>query len=85
MDPERNLVAVPIMATAPLQLGERNVLFRMGPELFLTNAEHYTPFDISLDDKRFLMARRVRSATEPPSFLLVENWFTELKSKVATK
>jgi Tol biopolymer transport system component/tRNA A-37 threonylcarbamoyl transferase component Bud32 len=86
VDGARNMVAAPVLPGAAFQLGERRTLFRLGDDLFLTAQEHYTPFDITPDDKRFIMAREVRTATEAaPTFLLVENWFTELKSRMATK
>ncbi len=86
VDGDRNMVATAVTPGTPLQLGDRRVLFRMGYDLYLENPEHYTPFDISLDDQRFLMARQVQAAsTERPRFMLVNNWFTELQSKVTGK
>jgi hypothetical protein len=86
VDGARNMVATPVGAGAPLQLGDRRVLFRLDPDIYLNNPEHYTPFDISLDDRRFIMARQVRQESEPAqTFMLVENWFEELKSKVGNK
>ncbi len=86
VDGERNMVATPVGPGSPLQLGERRVLFRVGADLYLQNPEHYTPFDISLDDKRFLMARQVQAASaERPTFLIVDNWFEELKARMGAK
>jgi len=59
----------------------RDVLFRIGPE-YLTS-QNYTPWDISPDDKRFIMVRNraTPSADQVPSLMLVENWFEELKDR----
>ena len=49
----------------------------------MTQAENYTPFDISPDGQRFLMARRVVDATTVQVPLVVtENWFEELRARM---
>ncbi len=86
VDGARNMVATPVGTGTPLQLGERRVLFRLERDIYLNNLEHYTPFDISRDDRRFLMARQVRPESEPAqTYVLVENWFEELKAKVGAR
>jgi len=51
--------------------------------VYLGRPEHYATIDISRDDRRFLMARRVTEGqAAAPTFVLVENWFEELKAKV---
>ena len=86
VDGARNMVAAPLVPGASFQLGERRILFRLGDDLYLEAQEHYTPFDIAPDDRRFIMAREVRAGAEvAPTFLIVENWFTELTSKMAVK
>ena len=83
----RDMVAVPVtVAGASLQLGERKTLFRLRDEFYLTEQENYTPFDISPDGQRFLMARQVRAAERERSTLLfVDNWFEELRQKMNKK
>jgi serine/threonine-protein kinase len=83
VDGRRNMVAIPVAGGVSPGLGEPRTLFAMGADLYLGNPEHYTPFDISLDGQRFLMARQVRVATpgRAPPFVLVENWFEELKAR----
>jgi hypothetical protein len=83
LDGSRNMVAMPVLTGPSFQVGERRALFRLGADLYLTNPEHYTPFDISPDERRFLMARQVRSEEPAHGFLLVENWFEELKATMA--
>ena len=66
-----------------LREGDSAILFNLGDDLYLTGSEHYTPFDLSPDDKRFIMARVVRRAADRErTFVLVENWFEELGAKV---
>jgi hypothetical protein len=58
----------------------------MRPELYLAEAEQYTPFDISPDGQRFIMARRVSTIETPTSPLVVtEHWFEELKRLVGKR
>jgi eukaryotic-like serine/threonine-protein kinase len=82
VDAERNMVAAPVQGGAEFRLGARRTLFNLGDDLYLVSGEYYTPFDLSRDDQRFLMARALRRAENTRSFLLVENWFEELKAKV---
>jgi hypothetical protein len=83
VDADRHMMAVPVPAAGPSQMGTRTRLFRLGNDVFLNQNEWYTPFDISPDDKRFLMSRLVSaSAAEAATFLLVENWFEEIKAKL---
>jgi len=86
VDAARNMMLAPVPAAGPSQMGARVKLFTLGNDVFLNPNEWYTPFDISSDDKRFLMSRLVSAATtETPTFLLVENWFEEVKAKVGGK
>ncbi|HLG05346.1 MAG TPA: protein kinase [Gemmatimonadales bacterium] len=79
----REMVAVPVgPGTNTPQLGERRTLFRLREELYLSAAENYTPYDISPDGNRFIMARRVGSGSAVPNPLIVtEHWFRELREK----
>ena len=78
----REMVVTAVTPGPSLQLGERRVLFRLPDELLLT--EHYTPFDVAPDGRRFIMARRVRSeAAQAGPLIVVENWFEELKQRLA--
>jgi Tol biopolymer transport system component/tRNA A-37 threonylcarbamoyl transferase component Bud32 len=86
VDAERNMMVVAVPAAGPSQLGARTRLFKLGNGLFLSNAEWYTPFDVSPDDRRFIMTRQVTAGSEAQStFLLVENWFDEVTAKVGGK
>ncbi len=86
VDAGRNMMATPVIGGATFRAGAPSVLFRLDAGIFLTANEFYTPFDISPDDKRFIMARQVQGAqTEAARFILVENWFEELKAKVGAR
>jgi serine/threonine-protein kinase len=85
VDAARNMMVVPVPAAGPSQMGARVRLFALGDDVLLTPAEWYTPFDVSPDDRRFLMSRLVSApATRARSFQLVENWVAEVKAKVGT-
>jgi len=83
VDADRNMMMAPVPAAGPAQFGARVKLFKLGNDIFLNPQEYYTPFDISPDDRRFLMATQVNPADNPEStFILVDNWFAEVKAKV---
>ena len=80
------MVVVPLASGATPQLGEQKSLFRMRPELYLSTAEFYTPYDLSPDGQRFIMARRTTPGpSHVGSMVMVQNWFEELKTKVGRK
>ena len=86
VDAARNMMMVPIPVAGPSQMGARVKLFTLGNDVLPNPDEWYTPFDVSPDDRRFLMSRLVSApATQVRSFLLVENWFEEVKAKVGSK
>ena len=86
VDADRSMMMAPVPATGPAQLGARVKLFKLDHDIFLNPQEYYTPFNISLDDRRFLMAQQVNPAENAEStFVLVENWFEEVKAKVGAK
>ncbi len=81
----REMVAVTVGSGPSLSLGPPRTLFRMRDELYLEEAENYTPFDISPDGTRFIMARRVRPTDDRLApMIVVDNWFAELKQKMVT-
>ena len=86
VDSARNMMMAPIPVAGPSQMGARIKLFTLGNDVLLNPDEWYTPFDISPDDRQFLMSRLVSApATQVRSFVLVENWFEEVKAKVGSK
>jgi hypothetical protein len=87
VDGNRNMVATQVAAGSSLQLGEQKTLFPLDPGLYLGSPSHYTPFDITADDRRFIMARQVQATTpgRPGSIVLIENWFEELKARTGSR
>lgn len=82
----REMVAAPIGPGVQPQIGARKTLFKLRDEIYLANQENYTPFDISPDGQRFIMARAVKSTTAKFAPLVVtENWFEELRRRVAKR
>lgn len=80
------MVAVPVTGAASITLGAPRTLFVLQARMTLVPDEHYTPFDISADDRRFIMARQVEaSSSEQLTVLLVENWLAEVKEKLTKK
>jgi serine/threonine-protein kinase len=79
----REMVVAAVTPGPSLQVGERRVLFRLRDELYVVDGQRYTPFDIAPDGRQFIMARRVRSeAGQVAPFVVVTNWFEELKQKM---
>lgn len=80
MDGARNMTAVTV-GSGPT-FGDRRILFRVREDLYGSDLDYYTPWDITRDDRQFVMARRVRvrQAQEAP-LIVVENWLTELREK----
>jgi eukaryotic-like serine/threonine-protein kinase len=77
----RDMISVPVGAGSTPALGGRELLFRLRSDLYLTDLERYTPFDISPDGRRFIMARRVQvEARHFAPLIVTENWFPELRA-----
>ncbi|MHB1095943.1 MAG: hypothetical protein ACYC3F_07195 [Gemmatimonadaceae bacterium] len=82
----REIVVVSIAPGAAFTAGEPKTLFKLPAEYYLDDPNNYTPFDISPDGQRFLMARLVQATDARNAPLVVtENWFTELKRIVSRR
>lgn len=80
MTGSRDLVVTPI-SPGPT-IGDRKVLFRVREDLYGSDLDYYTPWDITPDGRAFVMARRVRvQAGQEAPLIVVENWFEELRQK----
>jgi serine/threonine-protein kinase len=83
VDVQRRMTVVAFTAGAEPRLGERRVLFTFPESLYLWQNDYYTPFDISPDGQRFIMARQVQAAgVRQEPLVVVENWFTELHQRL---
>ena len=78
-------IAVPVEAGPSLKLGNPEVLFRQAYISTWRFATLYTPWDISPNDKRFLMIKpEFPEGDDAYKINIVLNWFEELKQKVPT-
>ncbi|MDH4131617.1 MAG: hypothetical protein OEV95_07395, partial [Gemmatimonadota bacterium] len=80
----RQMMAAQVRTSPKFEVTERRTLFPVPPNQYLL-PNNYTMYDISPDDRRFLLMRRAGSGDETPqtALILVENWFEELKAKMA--
>jgi serine/threonine protein kinase len=76
VDGTGNLMTVDVKANPTLSFGRPVALFNVAG--FATDFE--TNFTLSPDDRRFLMIRQVTNSN-PDKLIVVENWFSELKTK----
>jgi serine/threonine-protein kinase len=81
VDAARRMTAASVAGGSEPRFGERRALFTLSPDDYLDDNTYYAPFDVG-PDGRFIMARRVRSETEAPPLIVVENWFTELRRQL---
>jgi serine/threonine-protein kinase len=86
LDGARGMVVVPVAPGGKLELGTRRTLFRLDEDIYPEARDYYTPYDISPDGSRFIMARRARdrNVAELPLDVTL-NWFDELRQKVEQK
>jgi Tol biopolymer transport system component len=76
LDGSFNLVSVPVNTRPTFSAGTPRTLF--SGQQYLHNANHQQ-YDVSPDDKRFLMIRPVNGQASA-GLIFVENWFEELKA-----
>ncbi len=73
------MVAVEVLESAPFATGEQHVLFSAQPyrgEVF------HQMYDVTPDDRRFVMIRIEETGDSDIELIVVENFFEELKAKV---
>ncbi len=75
----RELVAVRIGTEAGVVVLDRSVLFDIGPEFLIEWVDQYAMYDVMPDDQAFLLMRRAE--TIEPEFIIVPNWFGELRGQ----
>jgi serine/threonine-protein kinase len=75
------MMAVPVTTTPTFAAGEAKRLFGGVGSQFIRSAG--VPYwDVSPDDRRFLMARVGTSAGSPNQIVVVDNWFEELRARL---
>jgi serine/threonine-protein kinase len=78
------VMSLPVTATSTLSFGKPDKLFE-GPYFFGVGSRTY---DASADGQRFLMVKPNSATVDPPrpaGFVVVLNWFEELRRRVATE
>ncbi len=80
VDAQRRMTSMAFAPGPTPMLGERRVLFTLTANLYLSENDYYTPYDISSDGRRFIMARQAQAKGVPP-LMVVENWTTELRAR----
>ena len=85
LDLANQMVAAHVSASPSFSVAERRTLFKLGPEYVFSS--NYTPFDVSPDDRRFLMVRDrgISGTGQAAPLVLIENWLEELKAKLQPK
>jgi serine/threonine-protein kinase len=82
---DRNMMAAKVSPGVAPDFAAPVILFHVPDELLGVEALYYTPWDVAADG-RFIMARMVSGDPGQLGALVVtENWFEELKSKVAAR
>jgi hypothetical protein len=82
----REMMVATVANGATPELGPRQRLFRLAPDIYLTELERYTPFDITRDGQRFIMARQLpRDPRDIAPLTVTENWFDELQRILARR
>ena len=83
VDAEGGLVAAEVEADSVFRVLRSETLFTLGSELLVGGGRDY--HDIGPDDERFLMVRLSSGSSGDSDagtrFILVENWFTELRER----
>ena len=84
VDAGEGLVAAEVEADSVFRVLRRETLFLASNYLLFSGVNLH---DIGPDDERFLMLRRVEAGSDSSGdtrFILVENWFTELRERVGS-
>jgi hypothetical protein len=78
--------------SVPIAPTRRGAAFAYGPPTVVLDVSNYQtgvfgrPFDVSLDGKRFLMVKPTNADDKnPPTVVVVTNWFKELKARAKAK
>jgi len=84
VDGQELLVAARLQLGGQVVIEDRQPLFSVNGYLLSSN---YAEFDVSPDDRRFLLLRRAGpdGGVPQPTMVIVENWFEELRQKLETR
>ena len=82
MNRKREMIAVPVLAGATLQIGAAKTLFTLPSEFIGGSPGFYTPYDISPDGQRFLMVRRATTAVTRNRLVVTEHFDQILRERL---
>jgi serine/threonine-protein kinase len=74
VDADNQMVAARIQPGPDFVVAERTVLFTLGSDLLFRQDEQYPLYDVTPDDRQFVMLRGVNLEVTAPELILVENW-----------
>jgi hypothetical protein len=74
VDADNQMVAARIQPGPNFVVAERSVLFTLGSDLLFRQDEQYPLYDLTPDDRQFVMLRGVNLEVTAPELILVENW-----------
>jgi len=79
-----HMVAVPVTTSPALTVGPEKALF---VDSIYMHAPSYRGYDVTRDDKAFVMLRLLPDPSRAPTgrLVFVENWFVELRAKMGKK
>jgi hypothetical protein len=80
VDADRRLVAVEVQTDTAFRIVQRQTLFAVPPGNLVSGISDF--YDIAPDDQRFLMGRSFALGGDNGSYVLVQNWFEELKQRM---
>ena len=80
VDADGRLVAAELETASGFRVLGRETLFDLNSEYVSQEGTHF--YDIAPDDQRFLLGRLVPQDTRDPQWVLVQNWFTELRQRM---
>jgi eukaryotic-like serine/threonine-protein kinase len=84
VDAQRRMMVAAFTPGPEPRVGTPRVLFQLPADFYLWENDYYTPYDISPDGQRFIMVQRIQATSDVTvPLIVVENWFTELKRKLA--
>jgi len=82
---DRNMMAAQVATEPTFQVTGEETLFALGTSYH--RAPVYRYYDVSADDQRFVMVRRLQAddPSDQPDLILAEHWLAELEDLVGTK
>ena len=80
VDADRRLIAAEVQTDSAFRVVQRQTLFAVPPGYLVAGNSDF--YDIAPDDQHFLMGRSFALSGNTISYILVQNWFEELKQRM---